>query len=659
MIRLVHAQAKPNTCAKIIVNASYEGIDDNFFWRIMTYKPSDRINELLKKLPTKPGVYLHKDAAGNVLYVGKAINLRNRVRSYFRTNVDSIKTQRLRRQIADIEVITTESELEALLLEMTLIKQHKPQFNVRLKDDKRYPYIKVHWADAFPKVTVTRRMVKDGSRYFGPYTSVWAVQQTLDLLRKIFPYLTCDRVITGQDERACLYYDIKLCNAPCIGAVNQEEYRATIRQFMDFLDGKSDHIVRGIESKMAAAAADLQFEKAADHRDQLKAIERITARQKVIGSSDTDQDVIAFAREEGDACVQIFFIRHGKLIGREYFMLDNTEGESDQEVLQEFVTQFYDDAAYIPREVLLPNELEESLIIEEWLRRKRNTKVTIQVPRRGKKRELVQMATENAHDTLATLRQQWAADRSKHVLAIAELQDALKLPAPPARIECYDISHTQGTQTVGSMVVFVQGAPHKSDYRRFNVHTVGNDDYGAMREVLTRRFQRYRDTLAGELHDPSQIKARSERPTAWAILPDLLLIDGGKGQLAVGLEVLRAFDLEGEVPVASLAKQEEELFLPDRPLSVVLSRRSEALFLVQRVRDEAHRFANEGHRKQRSKVGVASILDSIPGVGPKRRQVLLMRFGSLEGLRQASVDEIAAVPGIPFDVAEDIKAHLA
>ncbi len=659
MIRLVHAQAKPNTCAKIIVNASYEGIDDNFFWRIMTYKPSDRINELLKKLPTKPGVYLHKDAAGNVLYVGKAINLRNRVRSYFRTNVDSIKTQRLRRQIADIEVITTESELEALLLEMTLIKQHKPQFNVRLKDDKRYPYIKVHWADAFPKVTVTRRMVKDGSRYFGPYTSVWAVQQTLDLLRKIFPYLTCDRVITGQDERACLYYDIKLCNAPCIGAVNQEEYRATIRQLMDFLDGKSDHIVRGIESKMAAAAADLQFEKAADHRDQLKAIERITARQKVIGSSDTDQDVIAFAREEGDACVQIFFIRHGKLIGREYFMLDNTEGESDQEVLQEFVTQFYDDAAYIPREVLLPNELEESLIIEEWLRRKRNTKVTIQVPRRGKKRELVQMATENAHDTLATLRQQWAADRSKHVLAIAELQDALKLPAPPARIECYDISHTQGTQTVGSMVVFVQGAPHKSDYRRFNVHTVGNDDYGAMREVLTRRFQRYRDTLAGELHDPSQIKARSERPTAWAILPDLLLIDGGKGQLAVGLEVLRAFDLEGEVPVASLAKQEEELFLPDRPLSVVLSRRSEALFLVQRVRDEAHRFANEGHRKQRSKVGVASILDSIPGVGPKRRQVLLMRFGSLEGLRQASVDEIAAVPGIPFDVAEDIKAHLA
>lgn len=625
----------------------------------MTFKPSERITELLNNLPTKPGVYLHKDAAGNVLYVGKAINLRNRVRSYFHAHVDSIKTQRLRRLIADIEVITTESELEALLLEMTLIKQHKPQFNVRLKDDKRYPYIKVHWADAFPKVTVTRRMVRDGSRYFGPYTSAWAVQQTLDLLRKIFPYLTCDRIITGSDERACLYYDIKLCNAPCIGAVDQEQYRATIRQLMDFLDGKSDHIIRGIEARMAQAAADLQFEKAADYRDQLKAIERITARQKVIGSSDTDQDVIAFARDEGDACVQIFFIRHGKLIGREYFMLDNTEGESDHEVLQEFMTQFYDDAAYIPREVLLPSEVEEAHIIEEWLRRKRNTKVTIQVPRRGKKRELVEMAAENAHDTLATLRQQWAADRSKHVQAITELQDALKLPAPPARIECYDISHTQGTQTVGSMVVFVQGAPQKSDYRRFNVQTVGNDDYGAMREVLTRRFQRYRDTLAGELHDPKKVKARSNRPTAWAILPDLLLIDGGKGQLAVGQEVLREFDLEGEIPIASLAKQEEELFVPDRPISVMLPRRSEALYLVQRVRDEAHRFANEGHRKQRAKVGVASILDSIPGVGPRRRQVLLVRFGSLEALREASVEEIAAVPGIPLDVAEDIKAHLA
>ncbi|HNS38645.1 MAG TPA: excinuclease ABC subunit UvrC [Promineifilum sp.] len=624
----------------------------------MAYTPSERISEILHNLPTKPGVYLHKDAEGTVIYVGKAINLRNRVRSYFRNQVDSIKTQRLRRQIADIEVITTESELEALLLEMTLIKQYRPQFNVRMKDDKRYPYIKVHWADPFPKVTVTRRMVRDGSRYFGPYTSAWAVQQTLDLLRKVFPYLTCNRIITGKDERACLYYDLKLCSAPCIGAINQEQYRATIQQLMDFLDGKSDYIVRDIESKMERAAAELQFEKAAGYRDQLKAIERITSRQKVIGSSDTDQDVIAFARENGDACAQIFFIRHGKLIGREYFMLDNTEGESDAEVLQEFITQFYDDAAYVPKEVLLPNEIEEVNVIEEWLRQKRSTKVTVHVPRRGKKRDLVQMAVENAHDTLATMRQQWAADRSKHVEAITELQDALKLPAPPTRIEGYDISHTQGTQTVGSMVVFVQGAPRKSDYRRFNVQTVDNDDYGAMREVLTRRFQRYRDTLAGELHDLSQVKARSDRPTAWAILPDLLLIDGGKGQLQVGLEVLREFDLEGEVPIASLAKQEEEVFLPNQSRSVYLPRHSEALYLVQRARDEAHRFANEGHRTRRAKVGVASILDEVPGVGPKRRQALLKHFGSLEAIREASLEAITAVPGITVEVAESIKAHL-
>ncbi|HEY1408342.1 MAG TPA: excinuclease ABC subunit UvrC, partial [Promineifilum sp.] len=565
----------------------------------MAYSPSQNVSELLAKLPNKPGVYLHKDVNGVVLYVGKAVNLRSRVRSYFRSNVDSIKTLRLRRQVADIEVIVTESELEALLLEMNLIKQYRPQFNVRLKDDKRYPYIKVHWADPFPKVTVTRRMIRDGSRYFGPYTSVWAVQQTLDLLRKVFPYLTCDRIITGNDERACLYYDIKLCSAPCIGAVNQVQYRATIQQLMDFLDGKSDHIVRGIEAKMELAASELQFERAAEYRDQLKAVERITARQKVIGSSDTDQDVIAFARDDGEACVQVFFIRHGKLIGREYFMLDNTEGESDQAVIQEFMTQFYDDAAYIPKEVLLPRDIEEAQIIESWLRSKRNTKVTIQVPRRGKKKELVNMAAENAQNTLATLRQQWAADHSRHVTAIAELQQALALPAPPSRIECYDISHTQGTQTVGSMVVFVQGAPQKSDYRRFNVTTVDNDDYGAMREVLTRRFQRYKETLLGELHDPGRIGAQSEKPTAWALLPDLLLIDGGKGQLAVGHEVLEAYDLVGEVPLAALAKQEEELFLPDRPRSVIMPRRSEALFLVQRVRDEAHRFANEGHRKRR------------------------------------------------------------
>ena len=623
----------------------------------MSYTPPENIREILKKLPVKPGVYLHKDKFGAVIYVGKAINLRSRVRSYFHKNVDSIKTQRLRREIADIETITTESELEALLLENTLIKKYKPKYNIRLKDDKRYPYIKVHWADDFPKVTVTRRMTRDGSRYFGPYTSVWAVHQTLDMLRKIFPYLTCDRQITGQDGRACLYYDIKLCNGPCIGAVNRDEYRAMIQSLMDFLSGKSDHITKEIEAKMQTAAANLDFEKAAEYRDQLKAIHKVVAKQKVISAAHADQDVIAFAREKGDACVQIFFIRYGKLIGREYFMLDGTEGESDAEILSDFMTQFYDEAAHIPKEVLLPHEVAEAMVIEEWLKQKRSTKVTITVPRRGQKKELVQMAATNAQDTLTTLRQQWEADRSKHVQAMAELQEALDLPAPPARIECYDISHTQGAQTVASMVVFVQGAPRKGDYRRFNIQTVGNDDYGAMKEALTRRFQRYKDAQAGELHDPGQI-GRPRKETAWAILPDLLIVDGGKGQLAMAVEVLREFGLENEVPLAGLAKREEELFVPGRPQPILLDRRSQGLYLVQRVRDEAHRFANEGHRKRRARVGTASILDTIPGVGPRRRKLLLERFGSLQGIRQAPMEEIAAVPGIPVSVAEAVKAHL-
>ena len=623
----------------------------------MSFKLPQKVQEILNNLPVKAGVYLHKDKDGRIIYVGKAINLRSRVRSYFLKNVDSVKTARLRRHITDIEIITTDSELEALLLEMTLIKKHQPHYNVRLKDDKRYPYIKVHWQDPFPKVTVTRRMVRDGARYFGPYTSVWAVHQTLDLLRKIFPYLTCDRTITGQDERACLYYDIKLCNGPCIGAVNQAQYRAMVQQLMDFLQGKSDHILKNIEAKMTAAAEALNFEKAADYRDQLKAITRVVSKQKVISSATTDQDVIAFARDQGDACVQVFFIRHGKLIGREYFMLEGTEGESDEEVIGEFVTQFYDEAAHIPKEVLLPNEVEEAMVIEQWLRQKRGTKVTLQIPQRGKKKELIEMARSNAQDTLATLKQQWAADRSKHVTAMAELQEALSLPTPPARIECYDISHTQGQQTVGSMVVFVQGAPRKSDYRRFNVQTVGNDDYGAMKEVLTRRFERYKESLDGELHDLGQIGRKKE--IAWALLPDLLIVDGGKGQLSMAQEVLAEFGLQNEVPLAGLAKREEEIFVPGQKVSVRLPRRSEALYLVQRVRDEAHRFANSGHRQRRAKVGTASILDSIPGVGPKRRRTLLQHFGSLDDIRRATMEEIASVPGIPVDVAQAVKAHLA
>lgn len=624
----------------------------------MAYEPPERVREILKNLPTGPGVYIHRDADGRILYIGKAVNLRSRVRSYFQKNVDSFKTVHLRQRIADVEVISTDSELEALLLEMTLIKKHRPHYNIRLKDDKRYPYIKVHWADSYPKVTVTRRMVRDGSRYFGPYTSAWAVHQTLDLLRRVFPYLTCDRNITGNDERACLYYDIKLCNAPCIGAVSKHEYRAMIAQLMDFLEGRSDGIIKDLERRMQQAAMDLDFEAAAQYRDQLHAIDKVVAKQKVIAAAGTDQDVIAFAREAGDACVQVFFIRHGKLIGREYFLLEGTDEASDAEVLQDFITQFYHEAAHIPKEVLLPNDVEEAQIIETWLKQKRGQKVAMRVPQRGKKRELVKMAAKNAQDTLATLRQQWASDRSRYVTAMDELQKALDLPSPPARIEGYDISHTQGRLTVGSMVVFVQGVPYKQDYRRFNIRSVTNDDYGAMREVLQRRFQRHQDSVSGELTDPAEI-GRRKKETAWVLLPDLMLIDGGKGQLAVAQEVLAQFGLKDDVPVAALAKQEEELFVPGREQPIRLPSRSEGFYLVQRVRDESHRFANLGHRRRRSKVGTASILDGVPGVGPKRRKILLEHFGTLDELRKATAEEIASLPGIPYEVGVAVKSHLS
>jgi len=609
----------------------------------------EKLLQLLKSMPTKPGVYLMKDSQGEVIYVGKAINLRHRVRSYFHNSVSHPKVVRLVQRIDDIEFIITGSELEALILEMTLIKRHRPKYNVRLKDDKRYPYVKVHWATDYPKVTVTRRMkLEDGSRYFGPYTSAWAVHQTLDLLRKSFPYLTCNRKISGEDERACLYYEIKLCGGPCIGAVSRDEYRTTITGLMDFLSGRSEQVVSALRARMMAAADELDFEKAAQFRDQLAAIERVVEKQKVVSLTRTDQDVIAFARQDNDACAQIFFIRGGKLIGREHFVLDGTEDEEPGTIMAEFIKQFYDEATYVPPEVLLPEQVAEAKVIERWLAERRGNKVTLKVPRRGQKRELVEMAAENATETLASLRAQWEADRSRHVEALAELQEALELPAPPGRIECYDISTTQGTATTGSMVVFVQGTPYKRDYRRFSVRDVDRpDDFASMRQVLTRRFKRWRDSQEAE-----------SRPAAWAILPDLLIVDGGKGQLSVAVEVLSAFGLLGRVPVVGLAKQREELFLPARPKSVLLPRRSQGLYLVQRVRDEAHRFAISYHRQRRGKAGIASILDAVPGVGPKRRTSLLKAFGSIQKIRDASIDEVAAVPGIPRHVAEAVKEQL-
>jgi len=596
-----------------------------------------------------------KNADGKVIYVGKAVNLRSRLRSYFHASaMENNKTRKMVQNINDIDWIVVGSELEALILEMNLIKKHRPRFNVRLKDDKRYPYIKVHWSDPFPKLTVTRYMVKDGSRYFGPYTSVWAVHQTLDVLRRIFPYLTCDREITGEDQRACLYYDIKLCSAPCIGAINQEDYRQAIDDLCQFLNGRTEPIVSRLQSEMQLASDQLQFERAASLRDQVNAIEKVVEKQKVISSDYIDSDVIAMARANGEACVQVFFIRSGKLIGREYFLLQGAEDAADANVMSGFIKQFYDQASMVPSQVLLPHEIEEAHIIKQWLgSRRTGESFEILIPHEGHQRDLIQLAAENAAETLQALQARWQAEKHRQTEALAELQEALHLPAPPNRIECYDISNTQGTAAVGSMVVFEQGVPSKKYYRRFNIRSVtGPDDFASMEEVLQRRFNRWKSSQEqgdqpGKKPDPS-----------FSRLPDLVIVDGGKGQLSRAVTILEKFDLMEQVPVAGLAKQNEELFVPNQSQAIILPGDSQGLFLIQRVRDEAHRFAITGHRNRRTKSGIASRLDTIAGVGPARRKALLGTFGSIENIQAASIEEISSIPGISESLAHQIKNQL-
>ena len=613
------------------------------------------LSPILEGIPSKPGCYLMKDAEGRVIYVGKAVQLRARVRSYFHVSAGhSPKTEEMVKHVADVEWIIVGSELEALILEMNLIKRHRPKYNIRLKDDKRYPYVKVHWSDPFPKVTVTRRMVDDGGRYYGPYTSAWAVHQTLDVLRKIFPYLTCDRVITGQDPRACLYYDIKLCLAPCIGAIDQAGYRAMIADLCAFLEGKTDDVIAHLHGEMERASAALAYERAAALRDQLWAIEKVVEGQKVVSQDRVDSDVIAFARDQGDACVQVFFIRGGKLVGREYFVLEGAQQADDREVVGAFLTQFYTEAAYVPERLVLPTDIEEARIVEAWLRGRRGgAKVEISVPASGPQRELVELAAENAAETLAGLRAQWEADRTKHVQALAELQQALGLASPPNRIEAYDISNLQGTSAAGSMVIFEQGAPNRRLYRRFNIKTVqGQDDFASMEEVLRRRFHRW-----------SVVREESEKPggkldPSFGRLPDLLIVDGGKGQLGRAQEVVRQAGLQGAFPLIGLAKAHEEIYRPGEPTPIILPRGSHGLHLMQRIRDEAHRVALSQHQTQRTRSGLASQLEAIPGIGPSRRRALLLAFGDVERIRTAPVEELMDVPGISRQIALRVKSGL-
>jgi excinuclease ABC subunit C len=618
---------------------------------VIEIKPS--LEQKLDTLPKKPGVYLMHNVKGQVIYVGKGIDLFSRVRSYFHTSAqEHPKTRRLVAEIADIEWIVTESEVEALILEANLIKKYRPRYNVRLKDDKRYPYLKVTNED-FPKVRLTRRMERDGGRYFGPYTSTRALRQTLDLLRRLFPYRTCNRTITGNDPRACLYYDLELCTAPCIGAVDKVEYNAVINQLIRFMEGESEAVMEELHQEIEEAAAALKFERAAQLRDRYEALQQVMKRQRIITTAATNQDVIALARDDGNACVEVFFVRNGKLLGREYFVMENAAGVDDEEMMTSFLEQFYTDAAQVPPEILLPSQVAEAAVLQQWLRNKRGDVVYLTMPRDEPEQQLLDLASENATETLRMLKAQWEADQHRSENALSQLEEALDLPSPPVRIECYDISTTQGVEVVGSMVVFEHGTPKKSHYRRFKIRTVkGQDDFASMREVLTRRFDRWRRLTDGALKG-----VRGSQ--AWLKLPDLLVVDGGKGQLSMALEVLDQFDLRERVPAVGLAKREEEIFVPGRPRAVRLDPASAGLLLLRRIRDEAHRFAITYHRKRRRKRGLRSQLDAIPGIGPVKRRRLLKHFGSLHAIQNASVEELSEVQGISVVLADEIRQFFA
>ena len=617
----------------------------------------------LRALPAEPGVYLMRDAAGDIIYVGKAASLRSRVSSYFGSPWGlPPKIRQMVRRIVDFEFIVTESEQEALILESNLIKERQPQYNARLKDDKSYPFIKIDTTEDFPIVYVTRRVREDGARYFGPFASASSVRKTLALLKKLFPYRSCTKTITGNDDRACLDYFIHRCAGPCIGEVNRGQYHEIIDQVALFLEGRTDQVVGGIRGRMIEASESLEFERAAVLRDQIQAIERVHEGQKVLQLSKENIDVIALAQEGRDAWVEVFFIRQGKLVGRENFLMHRSEGDEAAEVLSAFVKQFYSANPYVPRRVLLQDLPEDMAAIGTWLRTKRQGAVQLHVPRRGEKRKLVQMVAQNADQGLKQLRIRRLHESTNNQHALEELQEALSLPELPHRIECYDISNTQGSNPTGSMVVFEDGRPKPAHYRRFKVKTVaGVDDYSMMREVLTRRFRRLSESRKRDAATDSEgsngREHHGQNENTWGIIPDLVLIDGGKGHLGAALQVFLELGIN-DIPLSSLAKENEELFVPYVSDPIVLPRNAQGLFLVQRVRDEAHRFAITFHRERRSKKSVQSTLDLVPGVGPKRKKMLIRRFGSVKGIRDASVEEVAAVPGLTLTVARAIKDHI-
>ncbi|QUI25060.1 excinuclease ABC subunit UvrC [Vallitalea pronyensis] len=611
------------------------------------------IEENLKNLPMQPGVYLMKDMYDNIIYVGKAIKLRNRVRQYFRKSTNhSNKIRKMVTMIKSFEYIVTDSELEALILECNLIKKHRPKYNTLLKDDKAYPYIKVTVDEMYPRIIYSRELKKDKAKYFGPYTNATGAKETIEVITKIWKIRTCNRRLPKDigKERPCLNYHIKQCHGPCQGYISREDYGAHIHEIIEFLGGKYDKVIGILEEKMKQASEDMDFEKAAEYRDQLMSVKSIAGKQKIINASMEDQDVIAFAKSQDEALVQVYFIRHGKLIGREHFHLDGVEDLHRQEVMTTFVKQFYSGTPYIPKEIILQEEIDEANIINAWLDNKRGQKVYIKVPRKGEKHKLVELAAQNALLTFQQFGERMKREDRRTKGAVQELIDLICLDDDVTRIEAYDISNIHGFEAVGSMVVFEEGKPKRSDYRKFRIKSVkGPNDYKSMEEVLTRRF-----THALEEQKEMLLKKQDVSLGKFTRLPDLILMDGGKGQVNIALKVLDTLGLR--IPVCGMVKDDKHRTrgLYYQNVEFNMDTHSEGFKLMTRIQDEAHRFAIEYHRKLRSKQQIQSILDDIEGIGPKRRVTLIKHFGSVEKIRQAELSDLEAVVGISQRVANTV-----
>ena len=624
--------------------------------------PVKEARERMPTIPLLPGCYIFRDGKGAVLYVGKAKLLRNRVRSYFgRQDRMPWKTRSMVEKAVTVEYIITDTEIEALVLESNLIKHHRPRYNVVLRDDKSFLYLKVTLNEVYPRVMTTRRILDDDAQYYGPYTSAYSLRDTMNLLNRMFPYRSCALNMDKEYDRPCLDFHIKRCAGPCIRAVSQEEYAGIIQQVMRFLEGRPGDVIQNIRVEMREASDALEFERAAVMRDRIRAVERVLERQKITNIRQGDIDVIGFAREQDEACVQVFSIRGGHLLGRENFILEHAADEEDRDVIRDFLQQFYGRSMQIPQAIFLPVGIRGAELLRLWLRERRGGSVTLSVPKIGEKRRLVELAGNNARQGLQDHRLRHLDSQQRAQVALTELADVLDLDSVPVRIECYDISNIQGAYTVGAMAVFVSGLPSTGDYRRFRIKSVdGPNDFASLQEMLMRRLKRLSEqraeTETGE-HKDSDGQVDSDALDSWGVKPDLLVIDGGKGQLNAVLEVLANLALH-DIPILGLAKQREEIFLPGESNPITLAERSEARKLLQRIRDEAHRFAITYHRTIRSKHSFGSLLDKIPGIGTKRKVALLKHFGSVDAIREASVEVLASAPKMNRSVAQKIKEHL-